>query len=229
VRFDKETRALVHEAAPEPTTIPWPLAAGEPKRGRLYWVQAERTTEEEQARANAKLDREPDTCAEVMAGMLRRRPDREAKETPKSKRRGLEPTERPKEGDPRLMVLDVEVLERGFAAKVVLYVNYDPVHHLRVPAVVPAGPDPFTGMFETTETEPEQMLEPFSLRRRAEQEDALKLEHKASIDSAELDRAEKHLRVLREQGKPTAMAEISARRARKRAEKASGGVVTSAA
>jgi hypothetical protein len=227
VRFDKETRALIHQAAPDPTVIRWP--AGEPQKGRLYWVQAERTPEEEQERAAAKLDREPETCGEVMAGMIRRRSDREPKETPRSKHRRREPTERPKEGDPRLMVIDVEVLEEGFAAKVVLYANPDPVHHLRVPAVVPAGPDPLTGMFETTETEPEQMLEPFSLRRRAEQEDALKLEHKASVDSAEIVRAEKHLRLLREQGKPTILAEQAAARARKRAENPSASTATYAA
>lgn len=226
MRFDKDTRALIHQAGLEPTTITWPKGS-EPKIGRLYWVQAERTPEEEDQRAKAKLEREPNTCAEVMAVMNAKNRGEEIP-LPKSKRKKGE-RERPSEGDPRILVIGVEVLEHGFGAIVALHFVADPVNSLRIPAVIPAGLNPIFGYHESTETEPEQMLEPFSLRRRAEQEDAIRLEHKASIDRTELDKADRHLRLQREQGKPSTLAEAAACRARKRAENPSEAAVTHAA
>lgn len=220
MRFDKETRALIHEGAPHPVTIPWPKGEREPREGRIYWLQSKEDAEEADKKAKARREHSPETHAEVMAGMHRRRYGKEP-EHPKKKRRRQETATRPRTGDLRIMVIDTEILEEGWEALVSLYEDPDPVNHAGVKAKVPAGPNPIDGFHEPTETESEQIVKPPSRTRRLEEEEALKIEHKASLGMAEVLRAEQKLLNQRRRGKRSKRDEEAVKRARRRAELAS--------
>jgi hypothetical protein len=248
VRFDKETRAAIHEAAPHPATITWPKGAGEPKVGRLYWVQNAEDLEAEQKRRAES----PETCAAVMASMKPtavKSKDEEAEECgerseaialeadellrerfngdlrqvdhaegiartmlgERSKRR--QNVRLPLAGSERIYVIATETLEQGFEAKVVLYEDPDPIRHLQIKTKVPAGPNPITGEQDPTETEPEQLPPE---RSRVEEEEALKIAHKASVDHSSVLKAEAHLNNQRRKGRRSKLAEEAVARAKKR-------------
>lgn len=219
MRFDKETRALIHEAAPHPVTITWPKGEREPRKGRIYWLQSKEDAEEADKKAKARREHSPETHAEVMAGMHRRRYDKEP-DRPKKKRRRQETSARPRAGDLRIMVIDTEILKEGWEALVALYEDPDPVNHAGIKARVPSGPNPIDPEFgyEVTQTEPEQIVKPPSRARRLEEEEALKIAHKASVDYASVFRAEQKLLNQRRKGKRSILAEQAVQRARKRAE-----------
>jgi hypothetical protein len=82
---------------------------------------------------------------------------------------------------------------------------------------VPAGPNPIDGYQEPAETEPEQLDEPSTQDRRLEEEAAMKLAHKASVDFAEVYKAEKKLLDQRRKGRRSKLKEEAIERAKKRA------------
>jgi hypothetical protein len=216
MRFNKEARTLIHEAHPSPATIPWPSNAPQPEPGKLYWLQNEEDAKQEKERREYS----PPTCAEVMADMHNRLHPGKPKRKAKHRRR---PTGRPTAGDPRIKVLDVEILEKGWEATVALYEDPDPVNHLRMKARIPAGPNPIEGYQEPTETEPEQIISKPSRARREEEEQAIKIEHKASLDRSTIMKAEQKLLDQRRKGKPGRLAKAAVDRARKRSELVSAG------
>lgn len=222
MRFPKETRALIHEAGQNPVTVPWPAGEREPQKGRVYWLQNQEDAKEAERKAKARREHSPETCAEVLAGMHRRHYGTEPEGEKKKRRRA--PATRPRAGDPRIMVIDAAILDKGWEAKVALYVDPDPVAHLRVKAKVPAGPNPFTGEHEPTQTEAEQMQPQPTWERRLEEEQALKLAHKASVSMSEAMKAEQKLLNQRRKGKRSKLAEEALQRARKRADLASAEV-----
>lgn len=216
MRFPKETRALILEAAPHPATIPWPPGSPQPHSGRLYWVQNAEDLEAEHKRR----EESPDTHAEVIAGM-KRRAGLAVATKPKRRRRN---TRAPLAGSQRIYVIATEpVGKTAWSAKVVVYEDPDPIRHLQIKTKVPAGPNPFTAEQEKVETEPEQLP---TERSRIEEEDALRIEHKASVDRSTVMKAEQHLANLRKRGKTSKQAEQAVARAKKRAvlESAAGPV-----
>lgn len=213
MRFDKETRAAIHEAAPSTAIIRWPTGAAEPQKDRVYWMQSL-----EAAQEAAEKAKQPETCAEVMAQMHERRYGQKP-EGFKPRRRGS--TSRPRGDDPRIMVLDVEILERGWNATVALYEDPDPKRHTGIKARVPAGPNPIFGHQEPTETEPEAIVTVPSRSEREDAERALEIEHAASVDEAEIAKAARKLADQRRKGKSGKQARAALERARRRAELAS--------
>lgn len=218
MRFDKETRALIYEAAPHPVTITWPAGADQPQSGRVYWLQSEEDAKEAAEKAKHQREHFPETCADVMAGMHRRF---YGKEPPRKRKRRHRSIARPTAGDPRILIIDSEILEAGREAKVVLYEDPDPVHHMRMKAKIPAGANPIEGYQEPTETEPEQIVTVPGPVRRAKEEDALKIEHKASVDMASVLKSEQRLLDQRRKGKSGKLAYAALERAKKRADLAS--------
>lgn len=208
MRFPKETRALIHEAAPHVVTIPWP-AGSEPKEGGIYWVQSAEDAEAERKRR----EHSPDTCSEVLAGMHRRHYG----EDPPTQRKRRRPTRGPLAGSERIRVIATEVQEIGWTALVELYEDPDPVRHLRVKAKVPAGPNPVDGFAEPTEVEPEQLPPIRSRQERLEAEEAMRIAHEASVDRASVFRAERKLIAQRRKGKRSKLAEEAVQRAKRRA------------
>jgi hypothetical protein len=215
MRFSKETRALIHEARPNPVTIPWPAGEREPQKGRVYWLQSEEDAKEAAKKAEVLREHFPETCAEVLAGMHRRHYGTEP--NGKRKRRRPKPISRPKAGDDRILVIDTTILDKGWEAKVAIYEDPDPIQHLRVAASVPAGPNPIEGYHELAETEPEQIKTPSSHELRREQEEALTIEHKGSIDKQEILKAERKLADQRRKGKNSKLAREAVDRAKRRA------------
>jgi hypothetical protein len=122
-------------------------------------------------------------------------------------------------GDALIEVLAVTILERGWEVSVVLHDDPDPILHTGLKTKL-RGANPETKVWEPTELEPEKMLVPLSRREREEAEDALKLEHHASIDEEALKDAEKVVKRQREQGKRSVLAEQAVDRARRRVEMA---------
>lgn len=214
---------MIFEADPNAVMIPWPAGAAEPQKGRVYWLQSEEDAEAIAEKAKAQREYSPGTCAEVLAGMHRRLYGKEPERKKKKRRR---PIGRPKAGDARLVVIDTAVLDIGWEAKVALYEDPDPVAHLRVKAKVPAGPNPIEGFQEPTELEPEQIITPSTRARREEEEQALRIEHRGSIDRSEVVKAEQKLIDQRRRGKSGKLAEEALERAKKRASAidAAGGV-----
>lgn len=212
MRFDKETRTLIYEAAPYSTTIRWPAGAPEPEKGRVYWMQSLEDAEREKARA----DYSPDTHADVMARMHLARYHQwpEGYKPPKAKAKRRKP-------DDVIQVLDVTILDRGWEARVALFEDPDPKRHTGLKTKVPSGQNPIDKFQEKTELEPEEMIVPKSRRQREEEDEALKLEHRTSVDHAELAKAERHLAGLRQRGKRCDLAEQAAERARRRVEQSS--------
>lgn len=218
MRFCKETRAAIYEAAPNPVTIPWPTGEREPQRGRVYWLQSEEDAKEADKKAKARRERSPETHAEVMAGMHRRRCGTEPEG---KKRRRRQPASRPKQGDSRLIVIDTAILDKGWEAKVALYEDPDPVQHAGIKAKVPAGPNPIDGSHEPTELEPERIEPQPTWKRRLEEEQAMKIAHQASIDTSEAMKVEQKLLNQRRNGKRNKLGEEAVQRLRKRADVAS--------
>lgn len=216
MRFCKETRALIYDAEPHPVTIPWPPGAPEPQKGRVYWLQSEEDAKEAERKAKTRREYSPETCAEVLVGMHLSWYGTEPEAKPKKRRRRS--IRRPRSGDPRIFVIDVAILDKGWEAKVALYEDPDPVRHLGVKAKVPAGPNPIDGFQEKTQLESEPILVLPSRRRREEEEDALQIEHKASVDHAEIIKAEQRLLDQRRRGKTGTLAEAAVAKAKRRAE-----------
>jgi hypothetical protein len=210
MRFDKETRAKIQEAAPGSATIKWPTGAGQPEKGRPYRMQALEDVEKTERR----LEHSPPTCADVMAQMHRKRygkwPD--GYKSPKPKLR------RPTKEDPCILVLEVSALDRGYEATVALFEDPDPTRHTGLKAKVPAGPHPLFGHQEKVETEAEQIITVRSRSEREDAEDALKIEHEASVDHSKIATAERKLSNERRRGKSGIQAARALERARKRAE-----------
>jgi hypothetical protein len=216
MRFDKETRTQIREAAPGAVTIKWPAGAEEPQKGRTYRVQSL----EEYKRAKEERIESPDTCREVLAQM-HERPYGKKPEGYKPPRRRRLATRALTEED-RIIVLDVEPIgpvgRNQWEATVALHEPVDPIRHLRVKARVPAGPHPIEGHHEKAETEPEQIIAAPSRTEREDEDEALRVEHVASIDSAEIARLERKLTSERRRGKPGNRTRIALERAKKRAE-----------
>jgi hypothetical protein len=220
MRFDKEARTAIYEASPAPATISWPAGAPQPEPGKLYWLQSQ----EDAKKAQERREYSPATCAEVMADMHNRLNADKKKRKPKRRRR---PTGRPTIGDPRIKVLDAEILEEGWKATVTLYEDPDPVLHTGLKTRVPAGQnaiDPELG-YEPAELEPEQIAEtPFEKhRRRLEEQEALKLENAASVDRSAAMKAEQKLLNQRRRGRQSKLKEEAVERAKKRAELVDAG------
>jgi hypothetical protein len=209
MRFDKETRAKIQEAAPGSATIKWPTGAGQPEKGRPYRMQAIEDVE----KAEGRLEHSPPICADVMAQMHKNRygkwPD--GYKPPKPKLR------RPTKEDPCILVLEVSVLDRGWEATVALFEDPDPVRHTGLKTKVPAGLHPIFGHNEQVETEPEQLITAPSRSEREDAEDALKIEHEASVDHSKIATAERKLSNERRRGKSGTQAARALERAKKRA------------
>lgn len=209
MRFDKETRTQIQEAAPGSATIKWPTGAKTPEKGGVYRLQSLEALREAKEKAA-----EPITCREVLAEMHKARYG-DYPEGYKPKARRVRTT---RAGDPFIKVLDVEILDRGFKATVALYEDPDPRRHTGLKTRVPAGPDPISGIYEKVETEPEQIIAAPSRSEREDTETALEIEHKASVDNAEIAKAARKLTNERRRGRRGTQAERALERARKRAE-----------
>jgi len=216
VRFPKLTRTLIANAKGKSVEIVWP--EGEPEVGKVYWVQS----------AEEKPREPSESHADVMAAMFRRQGKPRPPKKKKKKRRRRSRFRRPNKGDPRIEVLSKRRLSwaggegRVIHCWLVIVERYEEpaaVHYLQTKAYVPAGPDPLTGEHEKAETEPEQIPETDIEHHhyRMEEHDSLRLEHKASVDRAELARSEQHLHRKQRRGKRSPLAEAAAQRARKRA------------
>jgi len=216
MRFDKETRAQIHGAkAGEAVTIKWPTGATQPEKDRTYRVQAL----EDVQRAKDRLEEHPETCRDAMAQMHKRQygkfPD--GYKPPKTK------LPRPSRSDPCILVLDVEVLEigKGYEAKVILWEEGDPVRHTGIKATLPGGPDRIdkhNELPEPTEYEPEEIPGRPSRSEREDEDESLRLEHDASAEAIDIDKAQKKVAAERAKGKPGKLAAQALERARRRAE-----------
>jgi hypothetical protein len=213
LRFDKETRAAIHKASPETVVIDWPSTTEGPVKGKKYRLLKEQTPAVEDPAAPPKV-REPETprCRDVMAEMHKKRHGRYPADykKPRVKRKSVS-------GAMRILVEDVQGdAAHGWKATVRLVT--DPVQHVRMKAKVPAGPDPLTGVQEPTETEPEGLPLQRSRTERVEEDEALKLEHKASVDRAVAIAAVREARRKAGKKKPGGLAMAAAERAVRRAE-----------
>lgn len=210
MRFDKETRTQIREAAPGSVTIKWPTGAGQPEKRRVYRMQAIEDIE----KAEGRLEHSPPTCKDVLAQMYLKRYGKwpEGYKPPKPKLR------RPTKEDPCILVLYVAVLERGWEATVAMYEDPDPVRHTGIKAKVPAGPHPLFGQQEKVQTEPEQIVTAPSRSEREDADDALKIEHEASVDHSKITAAERKLNNERRRGRSGTQAAKALERAKKRAE-----------
>lgn len=213
MRFDKKTRAAIHKASPDAVVIDWPSLTEEPKKGGKYRLLKQETPAPADPDAPKKI-REPETPRhqDVMAEMHKKRYGRypEGYRKPRAKRKSVGTAM-------RILVEDVQGdAAHGWKATVRLVT--DPVQHVRMKAKVPAGPDPITGAQEPTETEPEHMPRQPSRTERVEEEEALKLEHKASVDRAVALNAVREARRKAGKKKPGGLALAAAERAVRRAE-----------
>lgn len=217
MRFDKKTRAAIHLASPETVVIDWPSTSEAPAKGKKYRLLKEQAPPPDDA---PKKEVTPETprCRDVLAEMHKKRHGSYPKDykKPRVKRKSLA-------GAMRILVEDVQ----GDAAvgwKATVRLVTDPVQHVRMKAKVPAGPDPITGQQEPTETEPEQTPLQRSRTERVEEEEALKLEHKASVDQAVALNAERDVRRAAGKKKPGGLSLAAAERARRRAEQSSAAI-----
>ncbi len=219
MRFDKETRAAIHEAAPGSTTIRWPTGAAEPQKGRVYRMQSLEDAREAEDKDKRHRYEHPETCAAVLALMHERRYGSKP-EGYRPKRR-KQSTRRPQAEDPCIKVLAVSILERGWEATVALYEDPDPKRHTGIKAKIPAGPHPIFGHQEKAETEPEAIVIAPNRSEREDAEKAKEIEHAVSVDEAEIAKAAKRLADQRRKGKAGTQAQAALERARRRAELAS--------
>lgn len=219
MRFDKKTRAAIHKASPDAVVIDWPSTSDAPAKGKKYRLLKAPVPPSPDEIEAPKVESAPETprCKDVMAEMHKQRyghyPD--GYKRPRAKRKSVA-------GGMRILVEDVEVTKDGWKATVRLVT--DPVQTVRMKARIPAGPDPITGRQEPTETEPEQT--PFQRTRteRVEEEEALKLEHKASVDRAVALNAAREVRRKAGKKKPGGLAVAAAERALRRADESSAAV-----
>ncbi len=228
MRFPKETRALIQEAAPNRVTIKWPAGERGPKVGKTYAVQSLEERTDHPEREHNRREYHPETHREVMAGMHRRRHGEEAPNAPDPK-----PLSRSRRGCDRILVLAADVADGpGFVAEVVVFEDPDPVVYLPTKAKVRGGDKnaalaTLTGApLEAeegnsapvpTETEPEQMPPKRSRREREEEEHALAIEHRLSVDQASIMRAEQDLADQRKRGKSGTLAQMALEKAKRRA------------
>jgi hypothetical protein len=208
VRFDKDTRTLIHEAAPNSVTIRWPAGAAEPQKGRVYWMQSLEDAEREKER----LQYSPPAHRDVMARMHHHFYGTWPKGYKPPKRKGKR-----RKPDDVILVLDVRMLDRGWEAKVAVYEDPDPVRHTGLKTKVRAGLNPIDGFQEPTEMEPEKILIPLSRSEREESEDVFKFEHEASVDDNKIAEQARKVHNLRRRGKRSTLAEAAVERAKKRA------------
>lgn len=210
MRFDRETRAAIHDATPGPATIRWPSGQGAPEKGRVYRMQSLEALLDAKEKAA-----QPETHAEVLAEMHKHHYGEypEGYEPPKRRRVRTSRAE-----DPLIKVLDVEILERGWEATVALFEDPDPKRHTGIKARVPGGPNPIDGIYEKTETEPEEIVVAPSRREREDAEESLRIESAASVDRAECNRLERKLATERRKGKAGRQTKIALKRARRRVE-----------
>lgn len=210
MRFDKDTRTKIHEAAPNSVTIKWPAGAAEPQKGRVYWLQSLEDAEREKERAQYSPPKQVDVLAAMHFHFYHRWPE------------GYKPTKRKgkrRKPDDVILVLDVKILDRGWEATVALFEDPDPVRHTGLKTKVQGGSHPIDKEMGSvaTELEPEKMLVPPSRRKREEQEDVLAFEHEASVDGKRIAEKERTVHNLRRRGKRSLLAEAAVERARKRA------------
>jgi hypothetical protein len=221
VRFPKDTRAEILKAGPNSVTITWPKGQPQPVSGKVYWLQrSDQEIAEEEKNALEARRRKPPTHREVMAEMHLRAhgsypPGYKLPEPPRAGR--------PRKGDARIKVQEAAILEDGWEATVILWEEPDPIQHLGVKTKVAAGFDPIIEQDRKVETEPEKITLPRSRRQREEEEEALRIEHKASVDHSEVVKAEQRLLDQRRKGKPGKLAAAAVVRARKRAALATAG------
>jgi hypothetical protein len=215
MRFPQETCAAIHEAFPNPTTIKWPGGAAEPQKGRTYRLQKDEEVKKREAKARNQLEYSPKSCGQVMENMRAAAAGRKPMKVG-PKRHHRTNTGR-SSGDAQIEVLAVTILERGWEVSAVLHDDPDPVLHTGLKTKL-KGPNPQTKVMEPTELEPEKILVPQSRREREESADALKLEHRASIDEETLKEAEQVVKKQREHGKRSVLAEQAVERARRRVE-----------
>jgi hypothetical protein len=210
MRFDKETRTKIHEAAPNSVTIRWPAGAAEPQKGRVYWLQSLEDAQREKERLEYSPPKQADVLAAMFLHFYHRWPEGYKPSKRKGKRR------RP---DDVIMVLDVNILDRGWEARVALYQDPDPVLHTGLKTKVQGGSHPIDKELGTvaTELEPEKILVPQSRREREEHEDVLEFEHDASVDEKRIAEKARTVHNLRRRGKRSVLAEAAVERARKRA------------
>lgn len=210
MRFDKETRAKIHDAAPHSTTIKWPAGAAEPQKGRVYWLQSLEDAQREKERLEYSPPKWRDVNAQMHFHFHGTWPE------------GYEPTKRKgkrRKPDDVIMVLDVTILARGWEATVALFVDPDPVLHTGLKTKIQGGPNPLGKELGTvpTELEPEKILVPLSRREREEQENVLEFEHDASVDEKRIAEKERTVHNLRRRGKRSTLAEAAVERAKRRA------------
>jgi hypothetical protein len=210
MRFDKETRTKIHEAAPNSTTIKWPAGAAEPQKGRVYWLQSL----EDAQREKERLEYSPPQQRDVLAQMHLHFYGAWPKGYKPSKRKGKR-----RKPDDVIMVLDVLLLERGWDVTVALFEDPDPVRHTGLKTKIQGGAHPIDKEWGTvaTELEAEKILVPLSRREREEQEDVLEFEHDASVDEKRIAEKERTVHNLRRRGKRSTLAEVAVERARRRA------------
>jgi hypothetical protein len=210
MRFDKETRALIHEAAPNSVTIRWPAGAAEPQKGRVYWMQSLEDAEREKERMEYSPPGHRDVMAKMHHHFYGKWP--EGYKPPKRKGKRRKP-------DDVILVLDVTILDRGWEATVAVFEDPDPIRHTGLKTKVGAQQHPTDKEFGTipTELEPEKILVPLSRREREEQGDVLEFEHEASVDEKKIAEKQRKVLELRRRGKRSTLAEASVERAKKRA------------
>jgi len=216
LRFDSATRALIHEASPNPATITWPKGEREPKIGRTYLIQSFEEKRDHADRELARRENHPETHREVMAGMHKRHHGKESPNAPKPK-----PLSRKRAGCERIYVISRTILDQGWEAKVVLYEDPDPILHLpikaRAGAIAPRFEEEDAGPSTATELEPEQRPHLMSRREREEAEEALRLEHSVSVDMAKAIKIEQSLNERRKRRRPAPLQEAAIARAKRRA------------
>jgi hypothetical protein len=217
LRFDKKTRAAIHKASPETVVIDWPSTSEAPAKGKKYRLLKEQAPPPDDEPTKEPV-REAPRCRDVMAEMHKGRHGRypDGYKKPRVKRKSLS-------GAMRILVEGVED-DAAVGWKATVRLVTDPVQHVRMKAKVPAGPDPITGEQEPTETEPEHLPLQRSRTERVEEEEALKLEHKASVDRAVALAAVREARRKVGKKKPGGLSMAAAERAVRRAEASSAAV-----
>lgn len=217
LRFDKETRAAIHKASPETAVIDWPSATEGPVKGKKYRLLKEQAPPPDDAPKKVVTPETP-RCRDVLAEMHKKRHGRYPADykKPRVKRKTVS-------GAMRILVEDVEG-DKAVGWKATVRLVTDPVQHVRMKAKVPAGPDPITGQQEPTETEPEHLPLQRSRTERVEEEEALKLEHKASVDLVVALNAEREVRRAAGKKKPGGLSLAAAERAQRRAEESSAAI-----
>jgi len=234
MRFPGEVLAQIYQAAPGPVTIEWPKGAGQPVKGRRYYMQKADESEPKAESKPAELKPLPEHMqnhSEVMAAM-RARLNGEPEPPPQPGR--VEElkvaAKRPTKTTPKLEVEAVHVQPVGWRATVKLVT--DPSHGMHIKARVHGSvaknalgtitttrpSDESAGEFyQPPEYEPAQTLDDYTHTRLfqfADQERVLaqavsEERQKQAATKAEIERC-------RLNGEPTSMAESRLERSEKR-------------